>query len=300
MIEGRIIKGVGGLYDVAADDGAQYRVRAKGKFRRQGLSPLVGDRVRIAPETQGDGWMEEILPRRNQLMRPAVANIDRLLLLAAPVPQADLLLLDRLLLTAVHSDIEPLILLNKTDLDSENLLAGMRAAYGAVFPVLGISTVTGAGLEQVRAAMAGRVCCLAGQSAVGKSSLINALLPGLALQTGEVSRMDRGRHTTRHAQMLPTWQGGYVVDTPGFSLLACAAMPPEDFAAGYPDYAALAEQCRFQVCLHDREPGCAVRAAVEAGTLDAGRYERYRALLKEVQEKWRTAYDTHRTFPAGR
>ena len=111
MIEGRIIKGVGGLYDVAADDGAQYRVRAKGKFRRQGLSPLVGDRVRIAPETQGDGWMEEILPRRNQLMRPAVANIDRLLLLAAPVPQADLLLLDRLLLTAVHSDIEPLILL---------------------------------------------------------------------------------------------------------------------------------------------------------------------------------------------
>ena len=235
--------------------------------------------MRIAPEDQGDRWMEEILPRRNQLEAPGGGQHRPAAAGGRASAQVDLLLLDRLLLTAVTSDIEPLILLNKTDLDDEDLLARMQAAYGGCFPVLGISTVTGEGFGPGAHGHGGSGLLPGGQSAVGKSSLINALLPGLSLETDRSPAWIAAGTPPATPRCCPPGRaagGGH----PGLFAAGLRGDAPEDLADGYPDYADLAEQCKFQVCLHDREPGCAVRAAVEAGSLDAGRYERYRVLLK--------------------
>ena len=289
---GSILRGIGSFYTVLADEDAQeYTLRAQKKLRHQKLTPMVGDRVRFTPgEGDDDGWIEEILPRKSELIRPSVANADMLMLVVASVPQPDMLLVDKLILRAERGGMTPAICVNKVDL-GEELAQRIAAEYaGTELRVFSVSARTGEGIGALREAMRGKVTCLAGQSAVGKSSLLNALF-GLNLETGGLSRKtERGRHTTRRAEMMAL-DGSFVLDTPGFSLLELETdMEPQEFAGLYPEYNALAADCRFQPCLHDREPGCAVRAAVESGALGAARWARYRQLLGEVRENWKGRY----------
>ena len=291
-MEGSILRGIGSFYTVLCDeDGREYTLRAQKKLRHQKLTPMVGDRVRFTPgQGEEDGWLEEILPRRSMLVRPSVANVDMLMLVVASVPAPDLLLCDKLILRATQGSMTPAICVNKIDL-GDGLAQQIEAEYaGTQLRVFSVSAHTGEGVGALREAMRGRVTCLAGQSAVGKSSLLNALF-GLSLETGGLSRKtERGRHTTRRAEMMAL-DGMFVLDTPGFSLLELEdAIEPEAFAQLYPEYNALAGACRFQPCLHDREPGCAVHTAVDRGELSAARWARYRELLGEVREKWKGRY----------
>ena len=291
-MEGSILRGIGSFYTVLCDeDGREYTLRAQKKLRHQHLTPMVGDRVRFTPgQGEEDGWLEEILPRKSMLVRPSVANVDMLMLVVASVPAPDLLLCDKLILRATQGNMTPAICVNKIDL-GDALARQIAAEYaGTQLRVFSVSAHTGEGVGALREAMRGRVTCLAGQSAVGKSSLLNALF-GLSLETGGLSRKtERGRHTTRRAEMMAL-HGMFVLDTPGFSLLEIEdGMEPEAFAQLYPEYNALSGGCRFQPCLHDREPGCAVHAAVDCGELSAARWARYRELLGEVREKWKGRY----------
>ncbi len=289
---GSILRGIGSFYTVLCDEDSQeYTLRAQKKLRHQRLTPMVGDRVRFTPgEGEDNGWLEEILPRKSMMHRPSVANVDMLMLVVASVPQPDMLLVDKLILRAQQGNMTPAICVNKTDLGGE-LVEQIREEYtGTQLRIFSASALTGEGVEALKDAMRGKVTCLAGQSAVGKSSLLNALF-GLDLETGGLSRKtERGRHTTRRSEMMAV-DGMIVLDTPGFSLLELEdVIEPQAFAELYPEYNELAGECRFQPCMHDREPGCAVHAAVDAGKLSAVRWARYRQLLGEAKEKWKGRY----------
>ena len=285
------MRGIGSFYTVLCDeDGQEYTLRAQKKLRHQKLTPMVGDRVRFTPgEGEDNGWLEEILPRKSEMLRPSVANADMLMLVVASVPHPDMMLIDKLIMRAAKGGMTPALCVNKIDLGGD-LAEEIRADYaGTQLRVFAASALTGEGVDTLREAMRGRVTCLAGQSAVGKSSLLNALF-GLELETGGLSRKtERGRHTTRRSEMM-AMDGMMVLDTPGLSLLELDEMDPQDFAQLYPEYNELAGECRFQPCLHDREPGCAVHAAVGAGKLSAVRWQRYRELLAEVKENWKGRY----------
>lgn len=290
--EGVIVKGVGGLYYAREPDGDTHVLRAKGKFRRQRLTPMVGDRVRFTPgQSEEHGWVEEILPRESELIRPPVANIRYILLVLAPAPAPDWLLIDTLIAMALRQGIRPALVMNKCDLDPE-LYAAMRRDYaGLGAPMLEVSALTGRGLDELRALLKEGVCCFAGQSGVGKSTLLSAAT-GLELKTGEISRkISRGRHTTRHAELL--FSGEYrVLDTPGFSLLELwEGLEPIRLKELYPEFAPYEGQCRFSPCYHLGEPGCAVLEAAREGQISRARLERYHLLLKRAQEAWRNRYD---------
>ena len=290
--EGVIVKGVGGLYYAREPDGDTHVLRAKGKFRRQRLTPMVGDRVRFTPgQSEEHGWVEEILPRESELIRPPVANIRYILLVLAPAPAPDWLLIDTLIAMALRQGIRPALVVNKCDLDPE-LYAAMRRDYaGLGAPMLEVSALTGRGLDELRALLKEGVCCFAGQSGVGKSTLLSAAT-GLELKTGEISRkISRGRHTTRHAELL--FSGEYrVLDTPGFSLLELwEGLEPIRLKELYPEFAPYEGQCRFSPCNHLGEPGCAALEAAREGQISRARLERYHLLLKRAQEAWRNRYD---------
>ncbi len=297
MKQGVLVRGFGGFYVAADGAGTEHILRCKKKFRRMHLSPLVGDEVLFTPgEGEEHGWVEEILPRRTECLRPPVANVSLLLVVICPSPEPDLLLVDRLLVRARMQGIKTAIVVNKCDLDA-SLAEDIRRQYaGADCPVLEASAREERGLDALRAIMQGEsCCCLTGQSGVGKSTLLNALL-GLELETGDISeKIQRGKNTTRHAQMLiqkgPTGEIR-VLDTAGFSLLELdAKMEPDKLRECYPEFAEHEGCCRFTPCLHDREPGCAVTAAVAAGKIDPGRVERYRLLLADVRETWKQRYN---------
>lgn len=290
---GTILRGIGSFYTVKEDEtGEQWTLRAKKKFRRERISPLPGDRILFIPgEGEEHGWIEEILPRKTLCLRPPVANVETLVIVLAPVPEADLLLADRQMSRAFQQGMRVLLAVNKQDLDPE--LAGRlseeyRAAGVPVFPV---SALEGTGLEPLRKAMEGSLCCLTGQSGAGKSTLLNALM-NLHLETGEISRkIARGKNTTRHVELI---EGGglRVMDTAGFSLLESEKnLPPEELKTRYPEFLPLEGKCRFRECLHDREPGCAVAEAAAQGRVHPARWERYRLLLAETRENWKSRYD---------
>ena len=292
MRQGTLIRGYGGFYTVRDAEGQEFTLRCKKKFRRLGLSPLVGDEVLFTPgEGEEHGWLEEILPRSSQCLRPPVANVSLLLIVVAPVPEPDLLLVDRMMVRARAQGMDMLLVVNKCDLDA-GLAQELQAQYaGAQVPVFAVSAESGQGLGALRERMGGRLCCLTGQSGVGKSTLLNALL-GLSLETGEISRkIQRGKNTTRHAELLMK-DGLRVLDTAGFSLLELdGGMEPVTLKEYYPEFAACEGKCRFEPCYHDREPGCAVTAACGEGAIHPQRLARYRALLAEVRQAWRERYD---------
>ena len=290
--QGIILQGVGSFYTVGTDNGETYILRCKKKFRRQGISPLTGDRVLFTPgEGEEHGWLEEILPRKTVCLRPPVANIETLIIVLAPVPAPDLLLTDRMICRANAQGMRVILAVNKDDLDSGLKDRILREYAGSGLQVLPVSARGKTGLDSLRAEMQGSLCCFTGQSGVGKSTLLNALLD-LDLETGDISRkIARGRNTTRRAELIRK-NGLQVVDTAGFNLLETERdIPPETLKGRYPEFLPYEGKCRFRECLHDREPGCAVTQAVQNGIISPGRVERYRLLLNEVRESWRERYD---------
>ncbi len=290
--EGVIVKGVGGLYYARGEDGGTHVLRARGIFRRRHITPMVGDRVRFTPgQGEEHGWVEEILPRESQLVRPPVANVRYLVIVLAPAPAPDYLLIDTLIAMALRQGIRPALVVNKCDLDGGTYEAVRSDYAGLGAPLLAVSALSGQGMDGLRSLLASGVCCLAGQSGVGKSTLLCAAT-GLRLQTGEISqKIHRGRHTTRHAELL--FSGEYrVLDTPGFSLLELwEGLEPIRLKEYYPEFAPYEGQCRFSPCYHLSEPGCAVLKAARSGEISQARLERYHLLLKKAQEAWRNRYD---------
>ncbi len=293
-MQGIILRGIGGFYTVMDDEsGALHTLRAQGKLRKQRLTPTVGDRVRYTPQVgEEHGWVEQILPRRNEMTRPPVSNIDVVVLVcAAAEPEPDLLLIDRLLLSASEHGIPAILAVNKKDLSEDQAASIARQYRGAVDQVILLSAESGEGVDALRRAVLGKVHAFGGQSGVGKSSLINAL-HGFELQTGVVSeKILRGKHTTRHCELIQVEGGGMVLDTPGFSLLELPLTEPIRLKERYPEFQPHEGQCYFQPCAHRSEPNCAVRSAVAEGEIDEDRYERYCTLFDEMTQRWRERYD---------
>lgn len=284
MTEGRIVKALSGYYYVDTPEGL-ISCRARGKFRLDGTSPLVGDWVTLSLDAAGTGSVREIRPRRNFFLRPAVANIDQLVMLASQVnPVTDPFLIDRVSALAEYHDCEFLLCINKTDLDVGDRLYEIYAGSG--LRTIRTSAVTGRGLNDLREYLTGRVSAFTGNSGVGKTSLLNALDPSLSLRTGEVSQaLGRGRHTTRHVELFSLPFGGYIADTPGFGSFDIEQMEsirPQQLQFCFPEFAPLIGHCRFHDCTHRNEPGCAVLAAVEAGEIRRSRHNSYVRLWEQA------------------
>ncbi len=291
MERGRIIRGIGSFYTVTTDAGEERICRARGRFRRAHIVPMIGDLVEITAQPDGAYAIERILPRKNALLRPPVSNIDQLVIvLSVSIPKADLLLVDKLLIACALGGIVPLLVLNKTDDASVSASAPFLIDYAA-FPTLAVSAVTGNGVDALKERLDGKVSCFAGQSAVGKSSLLNALLPGRNLEVGSLSdKTEHGRHTTRRAELWP-FRSGAVLDTPGFSLLDMSNVAQEDLNRCYPEFGDAPTRCRFAGCAHVNEPDCAVKALLDTKALALGRYERYCILQAEIAERRKHQYD---------
>ena len=288
--QGVVIKGIGGNYDVACE-GQILRCRASAKIKHQKNLLAAGEYVELRITDDG-GYITERLPRRNGLIRPAIANIDQLVILCSQAPPVtDPYLIDKVTVVALYQGIQPVILLNKSDLhDSVDLY---HAYQKAGFPVLRASAVTGEGVEEVKAMLAGKISAFTGNSAIGKSSILNRIDSRFGLQVGDMSeKIARGRHTTRHVELFQLDNGGFVADTPGFSTFDAVRMEKltkENLQQYFPEIDRLFAQCRFSDCKHIKEPGCVVREAVEQGAIAKSRYESYCMLYEEVaaQKLWK-------------
>jgi len=286
MKQGIVVRGYAGFYYVQEEDKI-WECSLRGKFRYLKQNVLVGDRVKIRPveEEKKKAVIEEVLPRFNELLRPPIANVDQaVIVMAFKNPDPSLYLLDRLLVLAEASSIEPAIVFNKIDLVDEETASSILEVYRqAGYAAVSTSAVSGAGIDALRELLKGKVSVFAGPSGVGKSSLLNALQPGLSLQTGEVSsKIGRGRHTTRRVELLVLQSGGWVADTPGFSVIDLPSMSRQDLAYYFREFREELGRCRFTSCLHRGEQGCAVTEAVKAGRISSSRYWHYREFLEEV------------------
>lgn len=282
--KGRIVRSLSGFYEVAASDG-RYTCKGRGTLRRARVVPLTGDEVLFTPNGSG-GTVDAVLPRKNCFVRPAVANIDLLVIFASNVnPVTEPFLIDRVAAIALGQGVETLLCVNKGDLDPAHSLMGIYTRAG--FPVLRTSAATGEGVEQLRAQLRGRTAAFTGNSGVGKSSMLNALCPALALPTGEVSeKLGRGRHTTRHVELYALGDDTFVADTPGFAAFDTDEMDTlltQNLPSAFPDFEKALGACRFRDCTHRAEPDCAVRGAVAAGLIEPTRYESYLRLYEQAQ-----------------
>ena len=279
---GRIIRSLSGFYDVQLPEGV-VTCRGRGILRKEQITPLTGDLVEITLEG-GKGMVETVLPRSNSFIRPAVANVDALVLFAANVnPVTEPFLIDRVAAIAGDQNVPCILCVNKSDLDPAEQLQEIYRKAG--FPVICTSAKTGQGIEELRQALKGKLTAFTGNSGVGKSSILNCLCPELTLATGEVSeKLGRGRHTTRHVELYCLGSDTYVMDTPGFSSFDTDQMDvilKENLQYSFPDFAPCLGRCQFADCTHRSEPGCAVRARVEAGQISASRYDSYLRLYEK-------------------
>lgn len=282
--QGRIIKGIGGFYYVDTADGI-FECRARGIFRKEKITPLVGDMVEISvDETSGTGMVETIAKRKNLLIRPPVANVTQMAVVVATAnPRPNLLLLDKLIASAEYAQIRPLICRNKSDLDSGEELTAIYQKAG--FEVLCLSAQTGEGVESLKEKLQGEVTVFAGNSGVGKSSLLNRIFGEEAFATGAVSeRVERGKHTTRHSELAALPFGGYIIDTPGFGSFDISLLEIEDMPKLFREFSDYTQTCRFRDCSHTVEQGCGVLAALRAGKIAPSRHESFCTLVREVQE----------------
>ena len=283
---GTIMKALSGFYYVDCE-GTLYTCRARGKFRHKGESPLVGDRVEITDLGGGTGSVDLILDRKNAFSRPAVANMDQLVMIAAGVnPVTDPFLIDRVAAIAERKNCEPVVCLNKCDLEPCEQLYAIYSKAG--FTTIQVSAVTGEGVQQLSDAIAGKTVVFTGNSGVGKSSILNALDPGLAIATGEVSeKLGRGRHTTRHVELFRLPNGALVADTPGFASFDTDVpelLDKEELALAFREFAPYLGQCRFVGCSHTKEKGCAVLEALEKGEISPSRHHSYVRLYEAAKE----------------
>ncbi len=288
---GLILKGVGSFYEVLTDNNDIKTCKARGLFRKQGLIPTVGDHVLIETQSKGYSLISEILPRKNLLIRPAAANIDRVfLVISASKPEPDYILLDQLIIQAKRSGIYPIPVLNKID-EAERGIPDQFCRMYKYFETVLVSASSGEGTDELRRKMEGYVSCFAGQSAVGKSSLLNSLFPELHLEVGSLSKKtERGRHTTRHAQLVP-FAHGAVLDTPGFSLFEQEPLEQSELNACYPEFAFVSYSCRYPDCMHDSEPDCSIKELVQNKLFSEERYNRYITIARENQLRRKHRYD---------
>lgn len=289
MVQGKIIKGIAGFYYVHVEAGGLYECKAKGIFRNRKVKPLVGDNVTIEIISEGErtGNITEILPRRNELIRPAAANIDQaLIIFAVTSPEPNYNLLDKFLVMMDYQQVPTIICFNKMDLAQPEEMdklhriyknSGCQLVFTSIFQQLGVETL--------RALLEKKTTILAGPSGVGKSSLTNYLLPDAQMQTGDVSRIGRGRHTTRHSEIFSLYGSTYLCDTPGFTSLNLPMIEKEELRFYFPEFVPYEGKCRFNGCMHADEPACAVKTAVMAGEISSHRYQSYIELFRELKEQ---------------
>jgi ribosome biogenesis GTPase len=292
---GKIIKGIAGFYYVSVAGSGIYECKAKGIFRKEGKKPLVGDdvRIQVLDEKEKEANLTEILPRRNELFRPAVANVDQAMVIFAlerPAPSQSLL--DRFLLMLERQHVPAFLCFNKDDLAADGEKERWRKIYrNSGVEVLFCSAEKEDGLEEVREKLRGKTTVVAGPSGVGKSTLVNRMQGDVRMETGEISRkLKRGRHTTRHSQLIPLEEDTFLCDTPGFTSLYMTDMEKEELKEYFPEFFPFAPACRFQGCAHISEPDCGVKAALEEGKISRERYDSYRLFYEELKEQERRRY----------
>ena len=289
---GKIIKGIAGFYYIPNGQDKVYACKAKGIFRKDNFKPLVGDNVEITVlnEEEKEGSVTSILPRRNSLIRPAVANVDQaFLIFAMENPKPNFLLLDRFLIMMEQQEIPVVICFNKKDVGEKEEMEKLYEIYtGCGYRVVLSSTYEGEGMDEIREILKGKTTVVAGPSGVGKSSITNCMQGEVQMETGEISKkLKRGKHTTRHSQVIPVEKNTFLVDTPGFSSLYLTDMKEEELRDYFPEFVMYEPQCRFQGCMHIHEPGCAVKEALSEGEISQQRYDNYLALYEELKEKRR-------------
>ncbi|HCZ07132.1 MAG TPA: ribosome small subunit-dependent GTPase A [Thermotogae bacterium] len=273
---------------VDINDGTHINLKLRGRFKKQGIRPIVGDLVEYTPDGYGSGLVENILHRKNELKKPSVANVDQVIVVTTlKNPEVPPSTVDRITVLAERAGVDIVIVFNKIDLLSEEETATLEdfiKVYEKIYPVYKTSVKRGWGIDTLRSVFAGKVSALAGLSGVGKSSLLNAVNPGLQLRTGELSKKGRGRHTTTFSQLLELDFGGFVVDTPGFSSLELGDMEVEELKEYFPEFRS-APPCAFSDCIHVAEPGCSVKDLVEKGEIAPSRYQSYLMMIEELEEK---------------
>ena len=287
-MEGLIVKGIGGFYYV--DTGLDI-IEAKGRgiFKKDGITLAVGDRVEleIIDEAEKKGVINSIYPRKNQFIRPPIVNVDTFVVVfAASKPKPNLVLVDKFLVMAEMNDVEAVICINKSDLASQEELKEFRAVYEDIYPVIAVSAKTGDGMDELNKAVSGKTTALAGPSGVGKSTIINDLVPYANMETGSISeKTKRGKHTTRHAEIFNADGGGKIFDTPGFTSFEIMEAGEDNLMHYYPDIDRYTGSCYYDNCRHLKEPDCAVREAVKAGKIHRLRYESYAANMEEIKNR---------------
>ena len=294
-MQGKIIKGIAGFYYIYAENDEIYECKAKGIFRKDKQKPLVGDNVEIEvlDEQEKEGSVTAILPRKNSLIRPAVANVDQaFVIFAMESPKPNFMLLDRFLIMMEKENVPAVICFNKKDLAKQEELEFLYETYkNCGYDVIFSSTFNGEGLDEIHEILKGKTTVVAGPSGVGKSSITNALQENVQMETGEISKkLKRGKHTTRHSQVIPVGHDTYLMDTPGFSSLFVEGMEKEELRFHYPEFAEYEGKCRFQGCVHVHEPECAVKQAVEEGKIHRQRYENYVSFYEELKEQEKRRY----------
>ena len=292
MMQGKIVKGIAGFYYVHVVGSGVYECKAKGVFRKENIKPLVGDDVEIEVLDKKDmeGNIMKILPRKNDLIRPAVANIDQaLVVFAVTQPEPHFNLLDRFLVMMERKEIPTVLCFNKTDIAEDPAIAELEQIYGGCgYPVLFTSAREEENIEELKQLLRGKTTAIAGPSGVGKSSLINLLQSEVKMETGSISRkIARGKHTTRHSELLVLGENSYIMDTPGFSSLYISDIEHDSLKYCFPEFGSYEGKCRFNGCSHVHEPDCAVKQAVEEGKIHRSRYENYLAMYQEIQERKR-------------
>ncbi|MEI7027209.1 ribosome small subunit-dependent GTPase A [Paenibacillus sp. y28] len=298
MPQGLIVKALSGYYYVQPEGeeaDTLVQCRARGIFKKKNMTPLVGDRVFYEPTENGEGTVTELMPRSSELIRPPVSNVEQaILVFSLTEPELNFQLLDKFLVHIENAGLSSVICLTKADFAEDNerlkeLADKVQEIYGRIgYEVVMTSSRKGTGTERAAELLAGRISVFSGQSGVGKSSLLNRLLPGLSLETAEISmKLGRGRHTTRHVELIALPGGGYVADTPGFSQLDFLQMETEDLGRCFKEMARISSNCRFRGCTHEQEPGCAVKEALAEGEIAPSRYEHYISFLQEMKDKKR-------------
>lgn len=289
-MQGKIVKGIAGFYYVHVPDKGIYECKAKGIFRKENQKPLVGDdvEIQILNEEEAKGNIEKLLPRKSELIRPAVANIDQALVIFSIVkPQPNFNLLDRFLIMMEQQGIPCIICFNKADIDEKQDGDSYEAIYRACgYETLQVSAKNGQGLDELKKMLVGKTTTVAGPSGVGKSSIINELQSSIRMETGAIStKIERGKHTTRHSELIAMEENTYILDTPGFSSLGLFDMEKEDLTKYYREFVSHEKYCKFAGCAHMNEPVCGVKEAVEDGEISGLRYENYKLLYQELKDK---------------